>query len=145
MPRFKAAIDIDAPREHVFATAGDALKQPEWTTWIKDVRIVQGDGKSAGTRDQTVIKVGPQRKTHDGVWTEFESPGVLARRFTGYLDVKERLTCTESDGGTHVEWSIDYKPPFGVIGKIGAFVMMARIFQNELEASLENLKRDLEV
>jgi hypothetical protein len=30
------------------------------------------------------------------------------------------------------------------VGKIGAFVMMARIFQNELEASLENLKRNLE-
>lgn len=145
MPRFKAAIDIEAPREHVFAAAGDVLKQPEWTTWIKDVRIVQGDGKSAGTREKTTIKIGPQKHAHDVTWTEYEAPSVLARHFTGYLDVKERLTCTENDGGTRVEWSIDYVPPFGIIGKIGAFVMMARIFQNELEASLDNLKRDLEV
>lgn len=145
MPRFKAAIDIDAGRAHVFAAAGDVLKQPEWTTWIKDVRIVQGDGKSAGTRDQTTIKIGPQKRTHDVTWTEYNPPEVLARHFTGYLDVRERMTFSESNGGTRVEWSIDYTPPFGFIGKIGASLMMARIFQNELEASLENLKRELEV
>ena len=145
MPRFKAVIDIDAPREHVFATAGDPLKQPEWTTWITESVITSGDGKSAGTTETTTIKVGPQKKVHDVTWREYNAPEVLAREFTGYLTVQERLECTEANGGTRVEWSIDYTPPFGIIGKIGAFIAMARIFQNELEASLENLKRELEV
>lgn len=144
MPRFKAVIDIDAPRDHVFATAGDPLKQPDWTTWIKQAAITSGDGKSAGTTEKTTIKIGPQLKEHDVVWKEYNAPEVIAREFTGYLQVKERLLCTEANGGTHVEWSIDYTPPFGMIGKVGAFIAMARIFQNELEASLVNLKRELE-
>ena len=145
MPRFKAVIDIDAPRDHVFSTAGDPLKQPDWTTWITETTITSGDGKSAGTTEKTTIKIGPQLKEHDVTWKEYNAPEVIAREFTGYLQVKERLQCTEANGGTHVEWSIDYVPPFGIIGKVGAFVAMARIFQNELEASLENLKRQLEV
>jgi len=44
-----------------------------------------------------------------------------------------------------VEWRVNYTPPFGLIGKIGAFLLMARIYQNELEGSLENLKAELEV
>ena len=144
MPRFKAAIDIDAPREHVFALAADPLKQPEWTTWVKEATIAAGDGKSAGTRERTVIKVGPQRHAHDVEWTDYRPNEVLARHFTGYLDVKERMTFTPANGGTRVVWDIDYVPPFGIIGKLGAWFMMARIFQNELEASLENLKAALE-
>ena len=46
---------------------------------------------------------------------------------------------------TVVEWSVDYTPPFGVIGKLGAFLFMARVYQNELEGSLDNLKTALEV
>ncbi|TMB98074.1 MAG: SRPBCC family protein, partial [Chloroflexi bacterium] len=53
MPRLKAAIDIDAPREHVFALAGDLRKRPEWTTFVKETTITSGDGSSPGSTDKT--------------------------------------------------------------------------------------------
>jgi hypothetical protein len=40
---------------------------------------------------------------------------------------------------------VNYTPPFGIIGKVGAFLVMARVFQNELEASLDTLKAQLEI
>ncbi|TMB94989.1 MAG: hypothetical protein E6J42_11055, partial [Chloroflexi bacterium] len=46
---------------------------------------------------------------------------------------------------TRVEWKGDYSPPSGTVGKFGAWFMMARNYQNEIEASLENLKAALEV
>ncbi len=144
MPRLKAAIEIDAPREHVFALAADVSKQPEWTTWIKDVKIRSGDGKSAGTTDETIFKVGPQPHRLEGTWVEYQSGDVLARNFAGYLQAKERMTFMPANGGTRVEWTVDYKPPFGIVGQLMAWFMMARFFQNELEASLENLKAALE-
>ncbi|HEU4759446.1 MAG TPA: SRPBCC family protein [Dehalococcoidia bacterium] len=144
MPRLKAAIEIDAPREHVFAIVGDLSKRPDWTTWVKEVELTSGDGKSQGTTDRLVFKVGPTRQQMDGAWTEFRPPEVFARRFTGYLKGEERLTLTPTDGQTLVEWMVNYTPPFGIIGKVGAFLLMARFFQNELEASLENLKEALE-
>ena len=144
MPRLKAVVDIDVPREHVFALAADVSKQPEWTTWIKEIIITSGDGKSAGTTDRTKFKVGPQARLLEGTWTEYEPAEAFARHFTGYLEADERMTFIPINGGTRVEWTVNYKPPFGVLGAFMAWFMMARFFQNELEASLENLRELLE-
>ncbi len=144
MPRLTASIEIDAPKEHVFALAADVSKQPEWTTFIKEVAITSGDGKSEGTTDKTVIKVGPRPHKVEGTWTEYKPGESVARRFTGYMQMQDRLSVSPSGSGSRVQWTVSYKPPFGIIGKFMAWFMMARIFQNELEASLENLKSALE-
>ena len=52
---------------------------------------------------------------------------------------------TAAGNGTRVEWRVNYTPPFGIIGKLGALILMARVYQNELEGSLDNLKAALEV
>ena len=145
MPRLKAAIEIDAPREHVFAIAGDLTKRPEWTTFVREVTVTAGDGKSVGTKDRLVAKIGPTAHTWEGETTAYAPGETWARRFSGYFTGDERITLTPSGNGTIVEWRVDYTPPFGVIGKLGALVFMARVYQNELEGSLENLKATLEV
>ena len=145
MPRLKAAIEIDAPREHVFALATDVTRQPDWTTFVKEGLITSGDGKSAGSAAKRVIKVGPQKNNLEDTITEYAPNDAFGRRFTGYFDGEDRLTFAPAGNGTRVEWSVNYTPPYGLLGKIGAFVMMARFFQNELEASLDNLKAQLEI
>ena len=144
MPRLKAAVQIDAPREHVFALVADPSKLAEWTTFVKEAVVTSGDAKSAGTTDRMVSKIGPMRNNFEGRWTEFRPGEVFAREFGGYFTGSERITLTPSDSGTSVEWSVNYTPPYGLLGKFGAWFMMARIYQNELEASLENLKKALE-
>ena len=145
MPSLKAAIEIDAPREHVFALAADITKQPDWTTFIKEVVVTTGDGKSQGSAAKRVIKVGPQKNNLEDTIVEYAANEALGRKFTGYFDGQDRLTFEPAGSGTRVEWSVNYTPPFGIIGRIGAFIMMARFFQNELEASLDNLKAQLEI
>jgi len=144
MPRLKATIDIGAPREHVFAAA-EPPKMPDWSIHVAEVLITSGDGKSAGTTDRTTITVTPRKNTLESTWTDFRPGEAWARRFTGYLEGEERLTFTPSDNGTHVEWTYNYTPPFGVIGKIGALLVMSRVVQNNMETSLEKLKDDLEI
>ncbi len=144
MPRLKAVIDIDAPREHVFAAAAP-LKMPEWTVHVSDVTVTEGDGKTAGTRDRTIIKVTPRENTLESEWTEYRPGEVWARTFTGYLKGDERISLAEVDGGTRLEWTYNYTPPFGVIGKIGALLVTSRVVQNNMESSLDTLKRELEL
>jgi uncharacterized protein YndB with AHSA1/START domain len=144
MPNLKATINIDAPREHVFAAAEPAT-MPQWTVHVSEVNVVEGDGKSPGTRDTTMIKVTPRKNKLESTWTDFRQGETWARSFTGYLSGVERLTFSDSNGGTRVEWSYNYKPPFGIIGKIGALLVMQRVVQNNMESSLDNLKEALEV
>lgn len=145
MPRLKAVIDIDAAREHVFAVAGDLTKRPEWTTFVKEVVITSGDGKSAGSKDQTVAKIGLKRNRWQGTLTEYKPGEVLSREFGGYFVGEERMTFAPAGNSTHVEWAVNFTPPFGLLGRFMGWFMMARIYQNELEGSLENLKAALEV
>lgn len=144
MPRIKATIDIDAPREHVFAAA-EPSKLPDWTIHVAEVLITSGDGKSAGTTDRTTIHVTPRKNTLESTWTDFRPGESWARRFTGYFEGEERLTFMPANGGTHVEWVYNYKPPYGIMGKIGALLVMSRVVQNNMETSLEKLKGELEI
>ena len=107
MPRLKAAIEIDAPREHVFALAGDLTKRPDWTTFVKEVVITAGDGKSAGTKDKTTAKIGPQSKKWEGTVIQYEAAELLARSFQGYFTGEEQMTFAPSGNGTRVEWSVN--------------------------------------
>jgi len=143
MPKIKATIDIDAPREHVFAAA-DPLRMPEWTIHVKEVLVTGGDGKSPGTTDRTTIQVTPRKNKLESVWTEYTQGQVFSRRFKGYFTGEERLTFSPTNNGTRVDWTYNYKPPYGVLGLIGAMVMMSRVVQNDMESSLENLKRAME-
>ncbi len=145
MPRFTAEIEIDAPRDHVFALAADLTKRPEWTTFVKEVVVTAGDGKSSGSTDRTIAKIGPRRNRWEGTLTQYQPGELLERKFGGYFEGEERMAFTTAGNGTRVEWYVNYTPPFGIMGKFGAWFMMARIYLNELEGSLENLKRELEI
>ncbi len=144
MPRLKAVIDIDAPREHVFAAA-EPLKMPEWTVHISEVTVTEGDGKTVGTKDRTIISVTPRKNTLESEWTEYSPGEAWARTFKGYLEGDERISLAEANGGTHLEWTYNYTPPFGIIGKIGALLLTSRVVQNNMESSLETLKHELEL
>lgn len=145
MPRLSAAIEIDAPRDHVFALAGDLTKRPDWTTFVKEVVLISGDGKSSGSKDRTIAKIGPQRNRWEGTLTQYQPGELLERKFGGYFVGEERMAFTPVGNGTRVEWYVNYTPPFGLLGKFGAWFMMARFYLNELEGSLENLKKELEI
>jgi len=143
--RVLKSIRIDAPREHVFALATDVTRQPDWTTFVKEGLITSGDGRSAGTTDRTVVKVGPRATKAENVWTEYATGEVFARRATIGMEMEEKLTFTPAGSGTEIQWMVVYKPPLGLLGKLMDVFMMNRVYQNEIEGSLERLKAELEV
>ena len=55
------------------------------------------------------------------------------------------MTFTPAGNKTLVEWTYNYTPPYGFLGKIGALLVMSRVVQNNMETSLENLKQALEL
>jgi len=144
VPHIRKSIDISTSPESVFSYATNPATQPDWMKFIKGVDITSGDGKSEGTTDQCLFKLGPRAQTVDAVWTEFDPPHVFARMATGGVEMEGRMTFQPRDDGTRVEWTIGYKPPMGGIGGLIDALFMNRVFQNEIEESLENLKAQLE-
>ena len=144
MPLIRMSIDISASPEDVFNYVTNSFTQPDWITFIREVEITSGDGKSEGTTDRCLFKLGPRAQTLDAVWTEYDPPRAFAREATSGLEMEGRMTFDFRGDGTHVEWIMDYEPPMGPLGVLLDALFMNRVFQNELEESLESLKAQLE-
>ena len=145
MPRIRKSIDIEAPRERVFAMATDPAQQSQWTTFLQQVEVTAGDGKSVGTRDRCLMKVGPRAQEMEAEWTEYRENEAFARRATSGMDIQGRMTFTPlGEGSTRVDWTIEYTPPMGALGLLVDALFMSRVFQNQVEDSLERLKAQLE-
>lgn len=145
MPRVHKSIDIAVAREHVFAEATDPQKQPGWAVFLRDIEVTSGDGKSAGSKQRWAFKVGPRVQQLEATVTECEENEVLGREVSEQFPLRERIVLTPAgQDSTHVEWTIDYTPPMGPVGLLFDVLLMNRVFQNDVEASLENLKARLE-
>ncbi len=144
MPSIRKTIDIEASPEHVFNYATNASTQTDWVKFLKRIDITSGDGQSQGSTDRCVVKLGPRAQAVNAVWTEYDRPRAFARKATDGMEMEGRMTFQPQDGGTRVEWTIGYRPPMGLLGAIVDALLMNRIFQNEVEESLESLKAQLE-
>ena len=144
MPRIRKSIHISASPDDAFSYATNPSHQPDWIKFIRQVDITSGDGKSVGTADRCAFKLGPRAETVDALWTEYDPPRAFARKATSGAVMEGRMTFEVSDDGTDVEWTIDYTPPMGGLGAVVDALFMNRVFQNEVEESLESLKAQLE-
>ena len=144
MPSILKAIDINVSPDNVFNYVTNAATQPDWIMFMKSVDITAGDGQSKGTTDRSVIKLGPRAQEVEALWTEYDPPRVFARKATSGMEMEGRMTFEPSDDGTRVEWTIGYRPPMGPLGMVVDALFMNRVFQNEIEESLERLKAQLE-
>ncbi|MEE8369584.1 MAG: SRPBCC family protein [Dehalococcoidia bacterium] len=144
MSRIVKSIQIDAPQDQVFTYAADVDKQAEWVVFIKEIKVTSGDGQSRGTTDRCVAKLGLRTQVLEAEWTEFRPPDSFGRRITSGAKMEGRIAFAPQDGGTRVQWNISYKAPHGMLGSLVDVFFMNRVFQNEVEESLENLKKALE-
>jgi uncharacterized membrane protein len=144
LPRIVKSIDIDASPENVFNYATNPTTQADWVQFLRSVEVTSGDGKSVDTTDRCVIKLGPRATPVEAVWTEYEPPRTFARKATSGMEMEGRMTFEPEGEGTRVRWSVQYKPPMGPLGMMVDALFMNRVFQNEIEESLESLKAQLE-
>ncbi|MFQ6019869.1 MAG: SRPBCC family protein [Dehalococcoidia bacterium] len=144
MPSIRKSIEIQASPQEVFAQAVDPDKQPLWDTLLKRVEVVSGDGKSEGSGFRWTFKLGPRSQDLDAVVSEYKENQAYGRRVVRELSLRDQMLFSPSDDGTRLEWSIEYEPPLGLLGTAVDALFMNRIFQNDVEQSLENLKAQIE-
>ena len=144
MPQIRKSINVSVSPDNVFGYVTNPKTIPDWVRFIREFQITSGDGKSAGTRDQAVFKLGPRAQRQEGEWTEYDPPNTFARTVSEGTAMQSRMTLAVSDGGTFLEWSMRYTPPMGPLGMAVDALFMNRVFQNEMEESLETLKAQLE-
>ena len=144
MSRIVKSIQIDAPQDQVFTYAADVEKQAEWIVFIKEVEVTSGDSRSPGSTDRCVVKLGPRSQIVEAELTEYRPNESFGRRAISGMQMQGRMTFAPSGEGTRVQWAIEYTPPMGLLGRVADVVFMNRVFQNEVEESLDNLKAALE-
>jgi|DewCreStandDraft_5_1066085.scaffolds.fasta_scaffold01736_10 uncharacterized membrane protein len=146
MPRIRKGIDIEATPEQVFAEIADPARQTEWALPFREIEVVEGDGKSQGSVQRWQFKVGPRAETLTAIVTDYKENRSIAREVReGPLAYRDRLSVVPQTGEvTRVEWLVEYEPPMGMLGRLMDALLMNRVFQNDIETSLERLKVRLE-
>ena len=144
MPRLDASIDIKAPREKVFAFVSDVESQPQWCKWAKDAEVTSPDRKGVGATDEMIMQVGPRKERVEGIVTEYKEGQFFSRRHTRGMEMSESYSVLPTADGSKVAWTIEYKPPMGMMGKMMDVVFMVRLFEQLQGDSLTNLKEVLE-
>jgi len=144
VPQIRKSIDISVSPDNAFSYVTNPMTVPDWAQFIREMKITEGDGKSAGTRDAAVFKLGPRAQKQQGEWTVYEPPRTFVRKVAEGTPMESRMTFEAAGEGTRVEWSMRYTPPLGPVGMMVDMLFMNRVFQNEMEESLETLKAQLE-
>jgi uncharacterized membrane protein len=144
MPRLDNSIDINAPREKVFAYVADATTHPEWVKWTKDAEVTSPDRRGVGATTEGLMQVGPRKERIESIVTEFKDGEFITRRNTRGMQMTDRISVLSIGDTTKVAWSIDYTPPMGSMGKLMDKLFMVRLFDQLMKDSLTNLKDRLE-
>jgi len=144
MPRLESAIEINAPQERVFDYITDVESTTEWCKWSKEAEVTSTSKSGLGATDEMFMQVGGRKLKVEGIVTEYAPHQYYSRRHTRGMELSESYALEPAGDGTKVSWVIDYTPPYGVFGKVMAFVFMTRLFEQLQGDSLTNLKARLE-
>ena len=142
-----ASIDIDAPRERVFAYMLDPERLDEWVTIHRRVNDADaGEPHEGYAMEQTLCLRGVNFKVK---WklTEHE-PNVRATwegRGPAHSYARTAYRLSDRDGGgTHFEYENEFKAPGGFLGAAASKALVGGVPQREANRSLQNLKALLE-
>lgn len=146
MPRIRKAIDIEATPEHVFAEVAEPARQVEWALPFRVIEVPDEGPVGQGTLQRWSFKVGPRTWDLLAIVTDYRHNQTIAREVReGGLNLRDRFVLVPQSGEvTRVEWLIEYEPPMGALGRLLDVLVMERVFQNDMETSLERLKARLE-
>ncbi|HXG42451.1 MAG TPA: SRPBCC family protein [Dehalococcoidia bacterium] len=146
MPRIRKAIDIEATPEHVFAEVSEPARQVQWALPFRSIEVPDNGPPVQGSVQRWAFKVGPRTWELAAIVTDYRHNQTIARETReGGLHLRDRFTVLPQSGEvTRVEWVIEYEPPMGLLGRLLDALVMVRVFENDMETSLERLKARLE-
>jgi hypothetical protein len=145
MAHIKDSILINAPVEKVNGIVGDPHNWASFIVGMSEPGKITGDpglGATAehkmalmwGMRGRVTTKVTEERHDPDGsTFWRWEQAGMAPAWWTCYHQPRE--------GGTLASSELDYKMPWGIVGKAMDRLFAARTQKRDMHRTLENVKR----
>jgi len=133
---------IDAPPERVWGVVMDPRRLHEWVSIHKSVDDVPPGPLCEGSTFRQVLGLGGRRI---GVrWTvcDVDEPRCAVWDGAGPAGSRARIEyqLRPDGGGTRFRYRNRFRPPGGVLGRIAARVISARLMRREARRSLNRLK-----
>jgi carbon monoxide dehydrogenase subunit G len=137
-----SSIEIAAPPADVWRVALDPWRLEEWVTIHRSIEEAPDAELADGDRIvQTMALRGAPFKV---TWTisELEAPVRAVWKGKGPAgSIAETIyELTETKAGTRFDYSNEFKPPGGLIGRVAAGALVGDLPRTEAEASLAKLK-----
>jgi uncharacterized protein YndB with AHSA1/START domain len=142
-------VEIDAPREQVWAVVADSNRLPEWAPPVKEVSEISDGPEGVGTRRVCQVEFGGRSGTMTERCVAFEPPQRAAyvvdddslgfgRMFADY-----GFTITIDDGlhGGSIARTETYYSPRNQLFKLINALIMRRRFETTVDDLLSGLKR----
>lgn len=128
-------IELPASPAAAFALATDLARSPEWVSSIEGFEILEGDGRSAGTRFRQALVDGAIHLELAGEVLEYQAPEHARYRLTGQdVVMTAELRIEAQGGGSRLTQSAQVEL------KSFALKMISSMIRQKLE---EKLERDL--
>ncbi len=141
MIKSELSITIDAPPEKVFARVSDPMHMAEDSPSVIEVKDVEGEG--VGGRFRLVYKMLGMRFDVEVTCTDHVPNERIAAEFKGGISGSDVITMEPHNGGTKLNWAIEYAIPIPLVGKI-AELLLKKQNDREGEVTLANLKARVE-
>jgi uncharacterized membrane protein len=117
----EAAVEVEAPREAVWAVVADPRNLPRWDRHIVRVEGVPEDGLRPGSRYVTHVRfLGVQARVRAEV-VELRAPEYAKVRLAGVVEALVETRLEPLDGGrTLLRHRVEYRFPGGRLGRLAA-------------------------
>ena len=142
MPTIKKSISISAPVEKVFAYVTDPMSLPEWFVGMTEVTDVSGAGVGQHSRWKYSM-IGIPFHGESKITEQVPNQRSVSKQ-EGGITSTITYTFAPHEGGTKLDFEVDYTIPVPVLGKLAEKAVFKRN-QREAAMSMENIKERLEV
>jgi uncharacterized protein YndB with AHSA1/START domain len=142
MSAVRATIDLPAPPEDVWTLIMDPHRLEEWVTIHRELLSADDDPPRPGFRMSQRMSIRGAPVTVTWTLDEVDAPwmatwnGAGPAGATAYIEYRLEAI----DGGTRFDYTNDFRPPMGLLGKVASRALMGGTPDREAEASLQRLR-----
>ncbi|MEV4419205.1 SRPBCC family protein [Patulibacter sp. NPDC049589] len=142
MSAVRATIDLPAPPQRVWDVVMDPHLLERWVTIHRELLSADEGPPHPGFSMEQRMSIRGAPVTVSWKIDEFEPPlratwqGSGPARSTAFIE----YALEEIDGGTRFNYTNDFQPPMGILGRVASRALMGGVPDREAKASLERLR-----
>jgi uncharacterized protein YndB with AHSA1/START domain len=143
MATVHTAIDLAAPPERVWEILMDPRRLADWVTIHRSLGPVPERLRRGSEFEQTLTLRGAHLHV---AWTVADLDPPRRAVWEGRGPAHSRAICTyelapREDGGTHFDYTNEFKTPGGPLGAVAGRVLVGGLSQREAQRSLQRLQQ----